>query len=707
MNPKKLSQLFSVSFAVCAVIHTAFAQQLPRLPDLQIPNGPPKAEQEQLRVSSLREIANGSNRAVAQTSANGDSRQSFVDGTAELKRRQEERGESVRLESTTNTIPYWSDSFDYHGLSYTYTMVGTDPKHGSATTVIPVELIPIRWVFSNGTVVDASTDIVDGQTPVQGIINSPIFQDYDFTSGGTHVGNTQYGDAFQRANFWNSVSTRSPNYHVRLAIPTVLPTQTVVVPDDKVEFFTTRSGFVYPSINREFVVSKESELLTALGIAPESLPVIVWGSAAVEGGLGYHTSYQAGNSIQTYVSTAYVPGYAFHFLGDVSTPGFLGDVSPLSHEILEWMDDPFGINFSAGWNDPFYVNEPPTRARCDSYFKANDGIEVADPFESVGPVAYPPVTVNGFTYHLAEGAFIDFFTRNNRSRSVNGQYSFFEIGRPYGFDTPPSADCVSSLHTDNQFFTVPGSIRTFARGMNNTGSVVGYYVDAASVLHGFKKDRSGYSNIDFPGADLTVPRDINDVGTIVGYYIGSDNISHGFSYKNGRFTSIDVPGSADTLPEKINSQGVIVGMYDVTQPITHGFMLDSRGFQAVDAPYGSQSEAASINDFGTIAGNTWTSGPFSGFLKTRNAFTKFDFPDETFTALTSINTFGDLGGYYVDSSRKGFMRLFGYSYVTPKFPYVRIVRDVNDNREILGDICDPYTGECQSFIGRPDLATGN
>jgi hypothetical protein len=152
---------------------------------------------------------------------------------------------------------------------------------------------------------------------------------------------------------------------------------------------------------------------------------------------------------------------------------------------------------------------------------------------------------------------------------------------------------------------------------------------------------------------------------------------------------------------------VIVGMYDATPPITHGFMLDSRGFQTVDAPYGSQSEAASINDLGTIAGNSWTSGPFSGFLKTRNTFTKFDFPDETFTALTSINTFGDLGGYYVDSSRNGFMRLFGYSYVTPTFPYVRIVRDVNDNREILGDICDPSTGECQSFIGRPDLATGN
>src|SRR5262249_40710556 len=42
-----------------------------------------------------------------------------------------------------NTIPHWSDSFTYNGLVYTYTMVGTDPRRGSATTVIPTVLIPL------------------------------------------------------------------------------------------------------------------------------------------------------------------------------------------------------------------------------------------------------------------------------------------------------------------------------------------------------------------------------------------------------------------------------------------------------------------------------------------------------------------------------------------------------------------------------------
>src|SRR5436190_4881711 len=156
-----------------------------------------------------------------------------VDGTAMLKR------QKVNPQAAnSSTIPYWSDSFAYQGLNFSYRMVGTDPKKGSTTTVIPTEIIPLRFVFADGSVFDASTDIIDGQTPIQGMVNSPVFQNHDFVLGGTDVGNTQYADAFQRANFWNSVSTRSPNYHVLLSQPTILPTQTIIVPADKGEVVT-------------------------------------------------------------------------------------------------------------------------------------------------------------------------------------------------------------------------------------------------------------------------------------------------------------------------------------------------------------------------------------------------------------------------------------------------------------------------------------
>jgi hypothetical protein len=72
-------------------------------------------------------------------------------------------------------------------------MVGTDPKLGSKTTVIPTAIIPLRFVFPDGQVFDSGTDLVDGQTAIQGIINSPIFKNYNFVSGERALGtlNTQ------------------------------------------------------------------------------------------------------------------------------------------------------------------------------------------------------------------------------------------------------------------------------------------------------------------------------------------------------------------------------------------------------------------------------------------------------------------------------------------------------------------------------------
>src|SRR5215813_4408731 len=64
------------------------------------------------------------------------------------------------------TVPYLSDSFSYQGLTYKYSMVGTDPKRGSATTTIPTVIIPMRFVFENGFVSDAATDLIDGQTSI-------------------------------------------------------------------------------------------------------------------------------------------------------------------------------------------------------------------------------------------------------------------------------------------------------------------------------------------------------------------------------------------------------------------------------------------------------------------------------------------------------------------------------------------------------------
>ena len=126
--------------------------------------------------------------------------------------------------------------------------------------MIPTVIVPLRFIFPDGQVFDAGTENVDGESAIQRIIDSPVFQNYDFVSGGTHVGNTQFGDAFQRANFWDSVSTRARNYHVLLGQPTVLPTYTIVVPEGMGSYYTVpSSGIVVPFVNKTFFGLKATQ----------------------------------------------------------------------------------------------------------------------------------------------------------------------------------------------------------------------------------------------------------------------------------------------------------------------------------------------------------------------------------------------------------------------------------------------------------------
>ncbi len=55
---------------------------------------------------------------------------------------------------------------------------------------------------------------------------SPIFRRSQYATGDF----TQYLDAIQRAEFWKSISTTSPNNHQLLGRPKMKPTATLTVP---------------------------------------------------------------------------------------------------------------------------------------------------------------------------------------------------------------------------------------------------------------------------------------------------------------------------------------------------------------------------------------------------------------------------------------------------------------------------------------------
>jgi probable HAF family extracellular repeat protein len=507
-------------------------------------------------------------------------------------------------------------------------------------------------------VFDATSDIVNGQTPIQGIINSPLFQNYDFnnnagiyvggsSAGFVRVGNTQYADAFQRANFWNSVSTRSPNYHVLLGQPTVAPVQTVNVPYGSFDYYNDPVTGAHPLVDDEILFDLIGSALTNANVSPDTLPIIIWGRVSGYGIGGVHGVVTGnGNSLQTFIATEYDTGIFVQF---PSLSGvFFSDTYALSHEILEWINDPFTNNFTPGWDIPFL--EPPA-TRCDGTIIADDMMEVGDVVEIFvdSDITLPAPS---YSYHVTEGVFIDFFTRASRPRSYNGQYSFFEFGVPYwGGVTPPSPVCTGHVEFTPSYVDFPGATFTVVTGLNSSGIATGFYNDTAGAQHGFTFDGSNYSTLDYPGSLLTDPLKINDAGTIVGTFVDASGGTHGFSYRAGQWRQIDFPGASDTEAYGINAEGDIVGVYDGYQPVTHAFLLRNGQYHRIDTPFGTQANAFAINDGGSIAGLGYTDpyvGPFTSFVLSRNSFSSFQFPGSIFSELLSINDSNDLAGIFVD-----------------------------------------------------------
>jgi len=547
------------------------------------------------------------------------------------------------------TIPHWTGSFTHQGLTYPYTMVGTDPKRGSATTTIPTVLIPLRFVFEDGTVMDASADSIDGRTSIEGILASPIFQRHEFSVGGIGVGNTQYGDAFQRANFWTAVSRGSRDYHVLLAQPRVAPAFEVAVPAWAVDFVTDPdSGSPVPLIDGGVLVQAEADAIAHAGVSPQALPIVVWGNAFGRGGFGgFHGAFEVPGGLQTAISTGYHPRSPSYFLAE--------DTYILSHEILEWMNDPFTDNFTPGWSFPGF--EYP---HCISSPFVADTLEVADVLEFFAE-SDVEVPMGPTSFHVADSVFLDYFTRAP-SAAANGQYTFF------GITTSPSPKCAGHVELDLQTFEVPGATSTNARGINNRGWIVGDFVDASRRRHGFVYDRRGFTPLDYPGAVSTIAYKINDAGQIVGSYTDAGGLIHGFSYGGGAFASIDVPGSLDNtaIARGINSRGDIVGEYDLTVPITHGFTLQGGQYQTLDSPFGVQAEIGDINDAGVVVGDAYDdpTGIVHGFSFDGRTYRLIDFPGAEVTLPSAVNNRGEHGGFFTDPffGSNGYVTIRGYPY---------------------------------------------
>ncbi len=303
-------------------------------------------------------------------------------------------------------LTIWNGSFKLRKKKFPFKMVGTDPAKGSHTTTINTLIVPLIFQVL-GITLDPTQNIGCGgnSSAVTLVQNSPIFQSTDYSLNGTDVGDTQYTDAFQRANFWTTVSGSAMDYHVLLGTPTVAAPITVNVPPSHAGVGNGGCGNIGAADINWFNKVEVPKLLKTAQIQPNMLPIFITYNAFFFAGkvnncciIGFHNAVHTTKGAQTFAEAAFTAGVTG-----------IDDIQALGHEVAEWMDDPFTHNPTPRWGHIGQV------AGCQN------NLEVGDPLSGT----QFSTLLDGFTYHVQDLAFVPWFAQAASSFSVNGWFSFF------------------------------------------------------------------------------------------------------------------------------------------------------------------------------------------------------------------------------------------------------------------------------------------
>ena len=217
--------------------------------------------------------------------------------------------------------------------------------------------------------------------------------------------------------------------------------------------------------------------------------------------------------------------------------------------------------------------------------------------------------------------------------------------------------------------TILGKNPSNAFKINDRGDVVGMFTDDSGYHHGFLVRKGVLTILDFPGASETFAWGLNNFGTVAGWWDiedadGNAIISHGFIWNNGNFEEVDLPGAANTSIVGINDWGDLVGLWgqDPTGNTGSAFVWPKgQGpFTTFDVPFSGVvlTQANDVNDFRGIVGMyADASGLGHSFLRLGTAMIYFAYPGAISTSAWGINSMFQIVGAWTDSSggRHGFL----------------------------------------------------
>jgi hypothetical protein len=344
-------------------------------------------------------------------------------------------GFSLRSSSASvpafDTVPFFSRSFFSHGFEWPYTMIGGDPARGHKTR-IPVKIIAVSLELQNADL--QTTTLVPIGTFEQPILNSPNFQEADYTSGE----GIQFGDAVQRAEFFHVMKE---NWHTELHPVEIVGRITIKVP----RFVTVQvdvngtptptqvrtyfrgvagDGSVFVLLLDRFfndaffntavdAINAGSFTTDAINLAVLPNTFIFSLEQGVQGSLelGGHTLF----FVDATPTPIWVTGFASWISPGVFIGSDLGDVTTLSHEISEAINDPFLSNQVPAWEFPGFPGS------------CQDNLETGDPIEVLPQTTVAiPIEKHGrtFVYHPQTEALLQWFEQNPKSNALGGAFSY-------------------------------------------------------------------------------------------------------------------------------------------------------------------------------------------------------------------------------------------------------------------------------------------
>ncbi len=265
-------------------------------------------------------------------------------------------------------------------------------------------------------------------------------------------------------------------------------------------------------------------------------------------------------------------------------------------------------------------------------------------------------------------------------------------------------------------FEVPDATATTISDIQNDGTLVGRYLDAAGLSQGFIQRGEELTTFNITGTTNTFPGGMNSQGQVVGFYrdAADPEIQYGFIREaDGSVTSIEPEGQTFTYAWRINDSGQVNGYWFENDPFfirsfqraADGSMQD---FAFEGSPTGTVTRG--LNDAGVQAGWKWTEDfSLQGITWEDGAFSEPYVVDGwAHTLPGDINNNGEMAGTVNDSNferNAGFFRDADGEITVFNPPGATSVEifGLNDEGDIVGEYADA-SGKRRGFIAHPAAA---